>query len=244
MTLSLYSSKDIGYLLLGPYDLKSVSEKLDVETSKAVSNTTPFGVAASEYFTGGVADNVISGHAGWYDDSTGSINDAMCALASGEHVFMFAAEGNTKGKKATCAGGTLKAAFKRSPAIGDVTRGEMTLGVSGVLDEAKIVKALAAVSGNGNTESDYLDLGAAGAAGANVYMSCTAIGAGTSLVITLEDSADHVSWADHTVMTALTAIGAEKKVATDLTVNQYVAAKHAFTGGTTTATYTLAVKVN
>jgi hypothetical protein len=243
--VTLYSSKDCGYLLVGICNLLGVSDKLDVEYAKDVVDTTALGMAARQYEQKGIADYSVSGHSGWYDDTALSINDAMVTYADGQHVFMFAHEGNAKGLHATCAGAAIKSSFKRSPQVGDFTRANMELAISGEMDEAVIVKALAAVSGNGNSEADYLDLGASGAGtkGANVYLDCTALGAGTTLTVTLEDSTDHISWADQTVMTPLTAAGAEKKSSADLTVNRYLAAKHAFAGGVTTATYTLAAFV-
>jgi hypothetical protein len=242
-----YSSADCGYLLLGPYNLLGVSDKLETEHSKPVVDTTPLGVEDRQYEPPGVAEHVISGHSGWYDDDEASINAAMCDLASGEHVFMFAHEGNAKGKYAMCAGGAIKANFKASPSVGDFVRATMELAVSGHMEHAVIVKALEAVSGNGSTEADYLDLGAGTDTGCNVYLSCTdlELDGGSALTVKLRDSTDHLSWADHTTMTALTEAGAEKVVATDLTVNRYLAASHAFTGGSApTATYTLAVKTN
>ena len=163
---------------------------------------------------------------------------------------MFAHEGNINGQDCLAAGGVLSAGLKHPFAVGAFTRAQMELGVNGVIDNAAIVTALAAVAGDGNTEATYVDLGATGGGttGCNVYLSCTALtlSGRTNLIVTLEDSADHVTWADQTVMTALTAVGAEKKASTDQTINRYVAAKRAFTGagGSPTATFVLAVKVN
>jgi hypothetical protein len=247
--VSKYSSPNV-FLLLGPYDLTDTSSAFETEADKPVTETTPFGVSAAKFEQPGITKFSVGNHDGWYDSAATSNAKAMVALAAGEHVLMFGPEGNTKGKRCSCAGGTIKSGFKVTSNVGDFHKASINVDVSGVLDSAIIVKPLASVSGDGNSESDYLDLGAsgAGAAGANVYMSCTALDldGSTNLIVTLEDSTDHASWADHTAFTALTDVGAEKKVATDLTVNRYLAVKRVFTAlaGTPTATFIVAAKVN
>jgi hypothetical protein len=248
--MTKFNSADIGYLLLGPYNINNVVDALTAKTSDPVVETTPFGVRAAEFGKPGVQKHELSGISGWYDSDAASVQGAMVGLAAGEHVFMMADKGNVAGLTALCAGGALKAGFERVHSVGDFTKSNLELGVSGVMDDAVIVAPLAQVSGDGNTETAHLDLGAAGGGhtGGNAYMSCTQLSltGSTNLIITLEDSADHAAWADHDVFTALTAVGAQRIVSTDLTVNRYLAYKRAFTGiaGTPTATFTIAYKVN
>ena len=249
--MSRYSSADIGFLLLGPYNLANVSNKLEVSASNPVVDTTPFGVSAAAYGQPGVKRFEITGHDGWYDDTTGSLNTATITLASTENVFMFGYKGNTAGVKAICAAGALQAAFKRSFAVGDFTKASMELGVSGVIEDATIVSALAQVDDSPlDTETADIDLGATGGGttGGNVYLSCTQLDLSgrPGFTVTFEDSADAITYAPQTAMTALTLIGAEKKASTDQTVNRYVAAAWAWggAGGTPTATFVLAVSVN
>lgn len=247
--MSTYNSTNV-FLLLGPYDLTDTSSALETEADKPVVETTPFGVDDAVFEQPGITKYSISGHDGWYDSAATSNAKAMVTLATGEHVLLYGPEGNVKGKRCMAAGGTIKSGFKVTTVVGDLHKASIDVDVSGVLDSALIVTPLASVSGDGNTEATYLDLGASGAgtAGANVYMACTALAltGSTNLIVTLEDSTDHITWADHTAFTALTAVGAEKKVATDLTVNRYLAVKRVFTGlaGTPTATFVVAVKVN
>lgn len=244
-------SADVGFFLLGAYDLTSISSKLEYGASSPVQDTTPFGVSSVAYDQPGITTYTVSGHEGWYDDASYTAASTMVALTAGEHVLMLADRGNVVGREAVCIGGTIAAGLGIPFTVGDFHRARIEATVSGVLDHATIVAALASVAGDGNSEGAYVDLGAdgGGTTGANVYVACTALDldGSTNLVVTLEDSADHAAWADHTVMTALTAVGAEKKTATDATVNRYVAAKRAFTdiGATSpTATIVLAVKVN
>jgi len=248
--MTIYDSKDIGYLLAGPWNLAGISSKLEVGTANPVTETTGFGATAATFAQPGVKRHEITGHESWYDDALYTTASEMVALTAGEHVLMLAHEGNAQAKKAYCAGGILYGGFQTIMTVADLHRAALELAVSGVLDEATIVAALTSRAGDLTTEATYVDLGTTGGGttGGNAYLACTALAltGSTNLIVTLEDSANHVAWADHTVFTALTAVGAEKKVATDMTVNQYLAYKQAFTGlaGTPTCTATLAFKVN
>ena len=248
--MTIRNSANIGYLLVGPYNLTSISTRLNVKTSDPVQETTGFGMSAATFAKPGVKRTELSGHESFYDDAVYTTAAEMVALTEGEHVFMFAQQGNTAGLKADCTGGLLYSGFDTQCEVGGMHKAALELVVSGAFDEAWIVVPLAQVTGNGNSEAAYIDMGAAGGGttGGNAYLSCTqlALTGSTNLVVTLEDSADHSTWADHTVFTALTAAGAEKKVATDLTVNRYLAVKRAWTGlaGTPTATFTVAFKTN
>jgi hypothetical protein len=248
--MTMYKSSDIGYLLAGPWNLTSISTKLEVGASNPVVETTPFGVTAATFGQPGVKKYEITGHDSFYDDAYYTAASEMVALSAGEHVIMFAHKGNMAGLTAICAGGVLYAGWKNSQAVGDYHKAAMELGVSGVIDNATIVASLTSRTGDTTTEASYIDLGATGGGttGGNAYMSCTALAltGSTNVIITMEDSADHAAWADHTVFTALTAVGAEYKAATDLTVNRYLAYKQVFTGlaGTPTCTATVAFKVH
>jgi hypothetical protein len=247
--MTKFNSANIGYLLLGPYDFNDVTDALTEKVSDPAVETTPFGVAAAQFGKPGVKTHSLSGVTGWYDTASHTVA-ARAALAAGENVFMFASTGNTEGSIAQCAGGVLHTGFERISSVGDFTKSALELSVSGVMDDATIVAPLASYAGNIDTATAHLDLGATGGGttGGNAYMACTAIhlDASTNLILTIQDSADHAAWADHDVFTALTAIGAQKIVSTDQTVNRYLAYKAVWTGlaNTPTASFTLAYKVN
>lgn len=242
-------SPDVGFLLAGAQNLTPISTKFEYSASKPVQEVTPFGVSSAVFEQTVVRKYEIGGHEAWYDDDEFTAASKLVAL-SGSNVFMFAVEGNTQGKTAMCAGEVVHAGFSVQQTQGEFHKAGLELAVSGEMDAAVIVAALASRAGDLTTEATYVDLGAAGGGttGANLYMSCPVLDldGSTNLIISVEDSADHATWAAHTAFTALTDVGAEKKVATDLTVNRYLAYKQVFTGlvGTPTATATVAVKVN
>jgi len=249
--MAKYGSADVGFLLLGPYNLTSVSSKLEDSVTRETQDITPFGVSTAALAAPALAKFEISGHEAWYDDATDSINAAMVGMASTATVFMMAIAGNVNGRRAVCSAGAIRVGYKRSFSVGEYHKASMDLAITGARDEATIVHALSQVSDDGNTETVVdVDLGAAGGGttGANVYLSCTqlALTGSTNLLVTFEDSVDGNTYASQQAMTALTTVGAEYKATTDQTVNRYVACKWVFTGkaGTPTATFALAVKVN
>jgi hypothetical protein len=242
-------SPDVGYLLAGAQNLTPISTKFEYSGSKPVQEVTPFGVTQATFEQTVVKKFEIGGHEAWYDDAEFTAASKLVAL-SGGNVFMFAVEGNAQGKTAMCAGEVLHVGFGVTQTQGEFHKAALELAVSGDMDAAVIIAALASRAGNLTTEATYVDLGATGGGttGGNLYMSCPilALTGSTNLIISTEDSVDHASWVAHTAFTALTAVGAEKKVATDLTMNRYWCIKTVYTGlaGTPSASFTVAVKVN
>ena len=77
------------------------------------------------------------------------------------------------------------------------------------IDRCVILRALAA---GGISPGATHDGGAASATGGAAYLMCTALsGAGAELTVTFEHSADGTSWDPLAAMTALTAVGSERK---------------------------------
>jgi hypothetical protein len=242
-------SPDLGYLLVGAQNLTSLSTKFEYGMSSPVQEVTPFGVTEATFEQTIVKKYEIGGHEAWYDEAEFTAASKIVA-ASGGNVFMIAPEGNAQGRNAVCAGEVVHTGFAVMMTQGEFTKAAMEVSVSGGMESAVIIGALVSRAGNLTTEATYVDLGATGGGptGGNLYMSCPvlALTGSTNLIISTEDSTDHASWAAHTAFTALTAPGAEKKVAVDQTMNRYWCIKTVYTGlaGTPSATFTVAVKVN
>ena len=242
-------SPDVGFLLAGAQNLTAISNKIEYGQSSPVQDVTGFGVTQAVFEQTVLKKYEIGGHEAWYDDAEFTAISKLVAL-SGSNVFMMAVEGNTQGKLAVCAGEVIHAAFKVMQTVGEFHKAALELSVSGVMEAAVIIGALVSRAGNLNTEATYIDLGATGGGttGGNLYMSCPVLTltGSTNLIISTEDSTDHASWAAHAAFTALTLPGAEKKVATDMTMNRYWCIKTVYTGlaGTPSASFTVAVKVN
>jgi hypothetical protein len=250
-----YNSSDVGFLLLGPYDLTNVSSKLEDSVESPVSETTPFGVSNAQFEKPGMRKYGIDGHEGWYDDAAYSVNAALVALANQQNIMMFAPFGNVAGRICIAAAGALTTDFKRQFSVGDFHKCAMGLAINGAKDDAMLVKPLGVVTGTGNNEVldvDYRGVQPAGTTGGTMYLSCGSIvwNGATALQIDVEHSNDGISYSVHTSFTAITSGGspngytAEAKTMAG-TINRYLAVKWTFTGGASpTANFAVAVKVN
>lgn len=69
-------------------------------------------------------------------------------------------------------------------------------------------------------------------------LTLSAIGAGTSLVVKIQHSADNTNWFDLATFAAKTATGSEL-INVTVAVLPYLRSVHTFTGGTTTCTSTV-----
>ena len=251
--MAKYSSADIGYLLLSQYNLTNVSSKLEDSVEAPVEDITPFGVGTAVM---GRPTNfkkyTISGHDGWYDDSAGSINDAMIGMAATEEVLMLAYQGNAVGKRVISTAGAIRAGYKRGFEVGQYHKASFDISVSGVRDEAYIVSELAIKTGTGNANGVYVDLGSGGggSAGATVYICVTEYdngGTATGLTFTFQDAATIPTWGTQHVCTpAITALGGYHYHTTNQTIRRYMSCSWAWGGtvGTAHAEFTVAVGIN
>jgi len=245
--MTRYSSADFGFITVGPYNLTSVTNKLEDNISKPAIESTPFGVTAPEYISGVLKSYELTGQDGWYDDTTNSINTAMVDLASGENVMILAPYGNAApvaGVQKTCIAtdGVLKTEYKRSDAVGEYVKASFGVQVSGLVDQnAKLVCPLTARGVTGTTAAAYLNWGAGGAAGGRVYLAVTNVnwGTRTSLQITLQDcNTSGGVYADHTLFTAIVPATtpestgtAEMKALANATIQQYMGVTWTWAGG-------------
>ena len=189
-----YSSADCGFLLVGPYDICTVTGEIEDNTDDTPVEKTMFGTNAATFLPAVVRKYALS-QTGLYDDSAGSIDDAMVALRASQNVLLLGYEGNVLGRHARAVGAALRASYARTGfAVGDYVGTKADITANGVAEDALIVAPLAAVVASGNSEAGYLDLGAPAAAGCSVYVVCTHLSGMDYLDVSLMHSADHVAW--------------------------------------------------
>jgi len=252
--MAVYNSSHVN-LLIGGYDLTNVSTKLEDNITDPLTETTPFGTTAQEVSKVGMKKYELTGHDGWYDDASTSINAAMVDLAASERVLMLLYTGAIAGAvgeihHVICAGGLLTIGYKRGFTVGEYTRATFETAISGVQHECYQANAYQQVSGvTGDTKALYYDMGASCANGGYAYMCCTQLnlGAYTNLKIEFQSSSDHITFTTATggTFTNLTVVGGEKlTVPGSQTINRYLCAKWTFqTGsGSPTATFVVAFK--
>jgi hypothetical protein len=267
--LSRYSSADFGFLCIGHYDLTNISTKFEDSISRPMIDSTPYGTASATVLPGLFKTYELTGHEGWYDDSTYSINAAMVDLAVGANTLMVAPFGNTApvagvGCKVIANGpstaspnaGTYKTAFKRSGEVGDYHKASFEVAISGIVDQGtRLVAPLISRGVTGTTSTSYLDCtGAAGTVGGRVYLVVTDISwaTRTSLAIKLQDCATTGgTYVDHTAFTSIvpatTPTGSgtsELKALANASINRYTCVTWTWAGGSATSeTVSFAVAV-
>ena len=258
--MTRYSSADFGFLTIGPYNLTSVTDKLEDTIERAAIESTPFGVSYPESLPGVLKKYTLTGHDGWYDDAANSVNDALVGMAATENVMILAALGNAApvaGVQKTCVAtdGVLKTSYKRVDGVGEYIKASFEVEVSGQVDlNAKLVAPLVARGVTGTTAAAYLNWGADGAVGGRAYLVVTNVNwdTRTSLQITLQDcNTSGGVYADHTLFTAIVPATtpestgtSEMKALTTAAINQYMGVTWTWAGGgagAESATFAVAV---
>jgi hypothetical protein len=160
---------------------------------------------------------------GYYDPTTGSTHDALKTLNDTAQLVSTAL-----GENATPAQGDISLSleaeqinYEINPALNDVIAATGTFKARGNPAEFGILLAdQSAVSSDSNTSS--VDQTAQSTAGAVGYLHLTAVSAGDTLVVKIQDSANNTDWADLITFTLDgTAVGAERSTVSG-TVDRYV----------------------
>lgn len=233
---------DVEFVLFNGYDvtgiIRSISDELTNDTEEA---TVAGNTVATEQFVG-TARGTVNATA-FYDE------DLSPELEGGPSgVLMYVLGGNTAGAYCECVEEAIATEYKRLIENGATHKAEIAFGAQGdvgLLDHAYIVAPLAAYAGAGDTESAYIDSGAATASGGRWWVHVTALDLDghDDLDVQLEDSADHVTFGDVTgALATFTAIGAQM-VEFDGGVDQYLAAVYSYGGAGTDPTATFAAAV-
>ena len=232
--MSKYNSADCGFFCVGPYNCLSAIGKIVETASKPTTETTPLGVDWEQFWQKGrVARTLIQ--EGWFDDSSGSVHDALKDLPAVDLPLLFAPRGNVAGKKAVGYAVINRVGYDIQLQEGDVTLAKAEYTPGGVREEPVIVMPLALRTTGANTDASYVDLGAAGGpSGGAVYESVTTLTLGgyTNAILKLRHSSDHITFAPLVTMTAVTVPIAERKT-TVSAILQYVSGSWEYTGAGT-----------
>lgn len=225
--MAYYGWDEVAYVLIGGYDLKTTVTGLALEDEAVMvekhfaSNVYPTNIVLGTGRGAVEIESVLNSPTTDQINSTSGTGRVLSVLYAGNTVSELAA-------------------LYRSVKVGgislvltpdDIHGLKPTVTNSGkVYLTARVVAPVADRSTAGNTDTTYCDLGAAAATGTvALHVTSLTLGGYTNVVVALRDSADHVTFADHTTMTAVTAIGAEAK---DLAAacNRYVSISWAWTG--------------
>lgn len=239
--MSKYSSKDASLLLVDGFDIRGVSTALSDAKEAVLRETTALGDTWPAQQDTGLRKAEFATD-GFYDTATGSINEALADKEGVSRVVCHGVEGNAVGRNFRGHAGVFAGKYVRTAQLNEFHRAKGEYVVSGQVDDGKILQPLATVTTDGDTESTPVDHGASSFNGGAAYaqVSALTLGAATNLVQKVRHSVDDLVYADLVTFTAATARTAERKTASG-TVNRYLAASRAWTGGSSGASATVFV---
>lgn len=230
--MAKYGSADVGFLIIGGYDILSDSTGLDTGVEQVLEETTALGSAWPTHGQVGLKKASFA-QSGFFNDATGKSNEALVGLAGSARVGLVAYAGNTVGRMCQGFAGLVQSKYQRQASLGALHKAASEHAVTGQVEEGVILHALGAESAaSGNTDASSVDNGASTANGGAAYFAVTALTLGgyTNVALKVRHSADDVTYADLATATVVTAAPAAERVAVAGTVNRHLYASWAFNG--------------
>jgi len=257
--MAKYTSADYGALLIGPYDITGVTDKLEVTIEDPIVDTTPFGASSAQLSKPGLKKYSITGHDGWYDDAATSIAAeavAGLALTSTQQGLIFADRGIADGARCLMTQGAIVGGFTRQFNVGEMTKANLDLAVTGAAYEGQLAFGYTTSTGatfNSETpDIQWNGLVPSTMNGGWMFLSVPVITWGataTTLDIAFEHSVTPDTYVTHTSFTQITKAGYASGLYSEIKliagqVNRYIAVKGTFSAAGATATMAVGVYLN
>lgn len=233
--MAKYGSSSFSVCLIGGYSMlaakvKNVSRKVEsiLERSDGLGDSweesTPTGTARATFTQDGA----------FFDDDTNNIHDAYKTKPTTARVGCVANEGNTLGKAFTGFLGLLMASYEVLGQLAGLTKANATYNVSGTVEEGVILQTHTALTAT--TTGTAVDNTTSTTAGGAAYLQISALTGFTNIAVTVEHSADNVTYATLATFTGVTAAPAAERVAISGTINRYTRAVTTVTGASGSVT--------
>jgi len=231
-----YNSSNIAFLLIDGYSVLGVTTDLTEDYTAKTEETTPLGAADETHAFTGLLFSKMS-QSGFFDDAAGSSHATLVDGNGLLRVVCYGVEGNTAGKNFVGFSGALQTQYRRGLKVGDLHKASADYVGSGAKNEGKILHAHGAETTVGNTQATGVDNAASSATGAVGYLEVSALTLGgyTNAIVTLQDSADNITFADISggAFTANTAAPAAQRLVIAGTIRRYTFIRWAYTGAGT-----------
>jgi hypothetical protein len=219
--MAYLSPKDCACVFFDGLDVKQSNNELTITSEAICPRRRPIGSAYKAAFITGQKDSELT-IAGWLDDVTSPQLGDLSVLFGGNAVS------------------ALFAGFSAAHVVGqslgtsedDLDTFTPTIVANGcIAGIGYVVAPYAAYTAAGNTDAAYATMTEASAASGRAYLHVAALtlGGSTSCTVKVRHSSDHITFADHTAFTNVTAIGAET-IALAATVNKHLSISHAWNG--------------
>lgn len=226
------SSADVGFLLLGGYDVLSPTTQLSDQVEALTEDLMGLGGSWEAPAATGNKRAEIS-QEGFFDDATDSINDALVGVGA-DRVLCYGLEGNTIGQQFVGFAGAVQSTYGRVISSGAMHKASANYKANGpVLTGVILHDHSAETAASGNTEGgDSVDSAASSANGGRGFLQVSALTLGgyDDVTVKVRDSADDITYADLVTFTDVAAAPAAESVTVTGTVNRYLAHSWVFNG--------------
>lgn len=224
--MAFISSKDCGTVFVGAAATQSVMGGITMKRSVVVDERRFLGSTWPTNLDTGIRNGELTFADVIYDTD---INPLFLPLPTTYSIVSACIEGDTAGKRfwgfqsAAVSGGEVQLSPDKMHNIAPefTVRGEVNVGY--------VLAPNAARTTDNNTQASSVDMGASATSG-HAFLHVPAISGGGSCLITVQTSTNNSVWVDHTAFAAVTTTTSQV-IALPSTVNQYLAVKWAWTGG-------------
>jgi hypothetical protein len=185
--MSKYSSKDVGFHLLGGYSLLGSDSKYDDTVELRLNETDVLGQADEVYWSSGAKKTDVV-QEGWYDDAVGANHNAFNDLPVLALPMSIAPHGNVNAAAVDMYQSVQRVGWTVQVATSEVTKAQARYGIWYGKRRGNIVHALGSETTAGNTDTLDVQLPAAATNGGAFLVHVTSVVGGSgSVTIGLRD---------------------------------------------------------
>lgn len=225
-------SPDVGFILIGGYDLLGVSVTAFKMMHEAVTEEeTGSGDADENHAKVGLSRGSLE-LSGFYEDAAGKSDAAL--IAFGDRVVLIAHRGNTIGKLAWGFAGAVEAVYNRVLAVAALHKANANFKMNGPIEVRHVILHTHSTesAASGDTEGTSVDNSASSADGGAGIVGCEDLNLGgyTDVTVKVRDSTDNVVWADLVTFTNISAAKTATRKTVAGTVDRYLSMSWLFNG--------------
>lgn len=228
-------------LYLAGADVSSAFSSVSVARTRDTAETSGLGTTAKTYITG-LADATVSAEGMYEVNSASPLQDDVLSGILGsasKSSFILASQGDTAAGDPALVGKIDTTSYEITSPVDGVTSTTLEFQTTDGAASGKVLANKAARSATG--DGTAVDNGAATSNGLIAVLQVFAISGGSpSLTVSVEHSADAVTYVSLGSFTAVTSGTSAQTIVTSSTVNRYVRATWTITGSTPSATFAVA----
>lgn len=226
---------DVGYFLLGGFDLLGeFVQTFTFDELEALEDISGSGDKNETWADVGI-EGWKGAQTGIFNDTVGKSHDALDASVGVSQVLMVSFAANAIGNNFQGFAGAIVTVYQRRMAVGAFHKANATYQGSGKSEKGKTLHAHGAeTADSGNTDGTSVDNTAASTNGGAGYLevSALALGGSINVPIWIRDSADDISFADHSdgAFAVVTTAPSAQRIILTGTIRRYAAMRWDFEG--------------